>query len=159
MEKEITNEPVMTADQKDGYEAVLIEDEGVVPEDQPNDKMTVAGIEDQDSDRADNEKQVQTNERETNNSAGVSVITGGAIGEDHNFSQNGGEVLNSVTQNGDAIVEADDDIVLTDTEIRDNVILFADTLLKYLKKYKASPKGKENFKWERNFDDLKEFVL
>ena len=42
--------------------------------------------------------------------------------------------------------------------LRDNVILFADTLLKYLKKYKASPKGKENFKWEGNFDDLKAFV-
>ena len=27
-----------------------------------------------------------------------------------------------------------------------------------LKKYKASPKGKENFKWEGNFDDLKAFV-
>ena len=154
VEKEITNEPLITADQEDGYEAILIEDEGVVPEDQPNDKMTVAGIEDQDSDRADNEKQAQTNERENNTSAGVSVITGGAVGEDHNFSQNGGEVLNSVTQNGDAIVEADGDIVLTDTEIRDNVILFADTLLKYLKKYKASPKVKENFKWEGIFDDL-----
>ena len=55
-------------------------------------------------------------------------------------------------------MQADGDIVLTDTEIRDNVILFADTLLKYLKKYKASPKGKENFKWEGNFDDLKAFV-
>ena len=55
-------------------------------------------------------------------------------------------------------MEVDGDIVLTDTEIRDNVILFADTLLKYLKKYKASPKGKENFKWEGNFDDLKAFV-
>ena len=86
------------------------------------------------------------------------MIRNRANGEDHNFSQNGGEVLNSVTQNGDAIDEADGDIVLTDTEIRDNVILFADTLLKYLKKYKASPKGKENFKWEDNFDDLKAFV-
>ena len=136
----------------------MIEDEGLVPEDQPNDKMTVADIEDQDSDRADNEKQAQTIERENNNSAGVSVITDGAISEDHNFCQNGGEVPNSVTQNGDAIVEADGDIAVTDTEIRDNVILFADTLLKYLKKYKASPKGKENFKWEGNFDDLKTFV-
>ena len=45
------------------------------------------------------------NERENNNSAAVSVITDGANGEDHNFSQNGGEVLNSVTQNGDAVVE------------------------------------------------------
>ena len=158
VEKEITNEPLITADQEDGYEAILIEDEGVVPEDQPNDKMTVADVEDQDSDRADNEKQAQTNERENNNSAGVSVITDGAIGEEHNFSQNGGEVPNSVTQNGDAIVEAAGDIVLTDTEIRDNVILFADTLLKYLKKYKASPKRKENFEWEGNFDDLKAFV-
>ena len=118
VEKEITNEPVMTADQEDGYEAILIEDEVVVPEDQPNDKMAIADIEDQDSDRADNEKQSQTNERENNNSAGVSVITDGAIGEDQNFSQNGGEVLNSVTQNGDAIVEADGDIVLMDTNQR-----------------------------------------
>ena len=118
VEKEITNEPVMTADQEDGYEAILIEDEVVVPEDQPNDKMAIADIEDQDSDRADNEKQSQTNERENNNSAGVSVITDGAIGEDQNFSQKGGEVLNSVTQNGDAIVEADGDIVLMDTNQR-----------------------------------------
>ena len=65
VEKEIMNEPLITADQEDGYEAILIEDEGVVPEDQPNDKMTVADIEDQDSDRADTEKQAQTNERET----------------------------------------------------------------------------------------------
>ena len=86
------------------------------------------------------------------------MITDGAISEDHSFSQNGGEVLNSVTQNGDAVVEADGDIVLTDTEIRDNVVLIADTLLKYLKKYKASPKRQENFKWECNFDDLKAFV-
>ena len=36
----------MTADQEDGYEAILIEDEGVAPEDQPTDKMTIADIED-----------------------------------------------------------------------------------------------------------------
>ena len=47
----------------------------------------------------------------------VSVITDGGIDEDHNVSQNGGEVLNSVTQNGDAVVEADGDIRLMNTEI------------------------------------------
>ena len=78
--EKITNEPVMTADQEDGYEAILIEDEGVVPEDQPNDKMTIADTEDQESDRADNEKQAQTNERENNNPAAVSVITDGSTG-------------------------------------------------------------------------------
>ena len=46
VEKEITNEPLITADQEDSYEAILIEDEGVVREDQPNDKITVADIED-----------------------------------------------------------------------------------------------------------------
>ena len=56
VEKEITDKTVMTADQEDGCETILIEDEGVVPEDQPNDKITIADIEDQDSDRADNEK-------------------------------------------------------------------------------------------------------
>ena len=127
VEKEITNQPLITADQEDGYEAILIEDKGVFPEDQLNDKMTVADIEDQDSDRADNEKQAQTYERENNNSAGVSAITDGAIGEDHNFSQNGGEVPNSVTQNGDAIVEADGDIILTDTEITKNDLILNST--------------------------------
>ena len=29
VEKEITNEPLITADQEDGYEAILIEDEGL----------------------------------------------------------------------------------------------------------------------------------
>ena len=129
----------MTADQEDGCEAILIEDEGVVPEDQPNDKITIADVEDQDSYRADNDKQAKMNEKENDDSAAVSVITDGAVGEDHNFSQNGGEVLNSVAQNGDALVEADGDVVLTDTEVKDNVILFVDTLLKYLKKYRASP--------------------
>ena len=99
------------------------------------------------------------NEKENNDSAAVSVITDRAIGENQNFKQNGGEVLNSVTQNGNAIVEADGDIVLVDTEIKDNVIPFADTLLKYLQKYKTSPKRKENFKWEGNLDDLTVFVF
>ena len=134
MEKEIT-ETVMTADQEDSCEAVLIEDKGVAPEDHLNDKITVADIGDLDSDRADNEKQAKTNERDNNSSAAVSVIIDEAVGEDHNFSQNGGEILSSVTHNGDAVVEADDDIVLTDTEIRDDVIIFADTLLKYLRAF------------------------
>ena len=63
-----------------------------------------------------------------------------------------------MTQNGNAVVEADGDIALVDTEIKDNVIPFADTLLKYLQKYKTSPKRKENFKWKGNLDDLKAFV-
>ena len=94
-----------------------------------------------------------------NNSATVSLITGGAVGEDQNFKQNGGEVLNSVTQIGVAVIEADGDILMTDTEIKDIIILFADTLLKYLMKYKTSPKRKENFEWEGNLDDLKAFVF
>ena len=40
----------MTADQEDSYEAILIE--GVVPEDQPNDKITVADMGDHNSDKA-----------------------------------------------------------------------------------------------------------
>ena len=73
MEKELTDERVMTADQEDGCEAVLIKDEGIVPEDQSNDKTIIADIEEQDSDRADNEKQAKMNEKENNNSATASI--------------------------------------------------------------------------------------
>ena len=105
-------------------------------------------------------------EEVTETSQNVDITTIPLISQDQSQEddeQNGDEDEEKNGDEGDTIsgagIEADRDTIYdTDTELSNNIVLFSDSLLKHLKKYKETPRAKEKFKWDGNLEDLKAFT-